>query len=226
MLIGSPKPGESGSASLAAYFAGRLTAAGVTVRTMHLRQELRGPARRGELCAALDGADLIVLAAPLYEGSVPAVAVEGLELIAAHRAGLAGRSAPGHEAVPAPAFVALVGHGFPEPEQTATLLGVLRCFAAEAGLEWAGALTLPAGATLRERPLDEAPVMARHARKALRMAAESLAAGRPVPDEAAALMRRPMFPVAAFRFAAEREFRKRAEVNGVAARLDERPYTR
>jgi len=226
VLIGSPKPGASGSASLAAYFGGRLAAAGITVRTVHLRQALRGPARRSELLAALDDADLIVLAAPLYEGSVPAVAVEGLELIAAHRAARAGGSAPGHEAVPAPALVALVGHGFPEPEQTATLLGVLRCFAAQAGLAWAGALTLPVGATLRERLLDDAPVVARHARKALRVAAEALAAGRPMPDEAAALMRRPMFPVAAFRFAAEREFRKRAEASGVAARLDERPYSR
>ncbi|MFA5027895.1 MAG: NAD(P)H-dependent oxidoreductase [Candidatus Methylomirabilota bacterium] len=216
LLVGSPKPKASTSASLGAYLFERLGERDMETQTLNLRQALRSEERRRELLAAADAADLLVLAFPLYEGNAPAIAVEAMELIAAQRRA---RPEPRRQA-----FVALENHGLPEPEQAATALAICQRFAHEARIEWAGALSLPMGPVLRERPLGEIGRMVRNVTKALDLAALALASGETVPDAATRLMLKPLVPRFLFGFVAERDFRKQAEANGVLDRYGERPY--
>lgn len=200
LVVGSPKLGSSASASLAAYLLRGLRRGGASTTSLHARRAWHSAAERAALLVALDQADILVLVFPLYEGNAPAIVVRLMELVALHRAA--------EPALHRLGLVVVENHGFPEPEQAATALGICRSFAAEARLEWLGALSLPLGAVLRERPLRDVPVLSRHARRALDTAALALAAGRPVPPEAERRMRRPMIPVVLFRFATERYFRR------------------
>jgi hypothetical protein len=216
LLVGSPKPKASTSASLGGYLLEKLGERGMETQTLNLRHTLRSEERQRELLAAADAADLVVLAFPLYQGNAPAIAVEAMELIAAHR-----------RAEPEPrrqAFVALENHGLPEPEQAATALAICQRFAREARTEWAGALCLPMGPVLRERPLGEIGRVARNVTEALDLTARALASGETVPDAATRLMLKPLVPRFLFGFVAERDFRKQAKANGVLDRYRERPY--
>jgi len=74
------------------------------------------------------------------------------------------------------------------------------------------------------RPLSEAGGMMRHQTHALDLAAEALAAGRPLPDEAVALMARLPIPAAAYRFAGDHGWRKLAKSHGAQRLLKARPF--
>ena len=64
----------------------------------------------------------------------------------------------------------------------------------------------------------------RHQTRALDLAAGALAGGRPVPDEAVALMARLPIPAAAYRFMGDFGWRKLAKDHGVQRLLKARPF--
>ena len=107
--------------------------------------------------------------------------------MAAHRVAMQERSAV--------RFVAVVNCGFPELEHTRTALDICRAFARQAGLAWTGGLGLGGGEAIGGRPLEELGGMTRHVRRGLDLAAAALLAGRPIPEEALALLSRPMIHV-------------------------------
>jgi hypothetical protein len=85
LLIGSPKPERSTSESLGTYLLDRLKELGWTTGALRVNSAMRSDERRDELVAALDLADVVILAFPLYVDSLPAGATRALELIAEHR---------------------------------------------------------------------------------------------------------------------------------------------
>ena len=153
LLIGSAKPaGESSSEALGAYLLGRLAERGISTETSHVAHALRTEARTSELLLAVDRTDLLILAFPLYVDSLPYLATEALERIAAHRLA---------QPAPAPAsFLAIANCGFPEAQHNATALAICRQFADAAGFTWAGGLALGEGGAISGRPLAAAGGMA------------------------------------------------------------------
>ena len=107
LLVGSPKPGASSSASLGTYLLEQLEQLGLRTDTVNLTKALRSDEATEALHAAVAAADLVVLSFPLYIDSLPAPVIRALELIAARRAGLP--AAPGDK----PALVAICQCGFP-----------------------------------------------------------------------------------------------------------------
>ena len=89
LLVGSPKPGESTSASLGAYLLEELEKRGVATQSLHVTKAVRNEESVEELLAAAASADLVVLSFPLYVDCLPAPATCALELVAAARAGSA-----------------------------------------------------------------------------------------------------------------------------------------
>ncbi len=88
LLIGSAKPtGESTSEALGAYLLQRLVERGFTTEIRHAARAMRTQDRTQELLQAVDRADLLVLAFPLYVDSLPYLVTRALERIAAHRRG-------------------------------------------------------------------------------------------------------------------------------------------
>ncbi len=103
LLVGSPKPGASTSASLGGYLLEELEKRGVATETLHVSKAVRNEETVEELRAAAASADLIVLSFPLYIDSLPAPAIRALEVLAEPPVGPA-------------AFVAVCQSGFPEVE--------------------------------------------------------------------------------------------------------------
>lgn len=216
VLLGSPKSGGSNSESLGAYLLARLAERGLQAQMLCVIHALRSPEATQALLDAADAADLLVLVSPLYVDSLPSGVIRAMELVADRR-----RTA----AHPHPTlFAAIVNCGFPEASQTDTALAICRRFATEAGFEWAGGLGLGMGEAIGGRPLEKAGGMVRHARRALDMAAAALAAGQPVPAEAARLMAKPFVPRWLYMLVGNLGWKRRARNHGASARLDARPH--
>jgi hypothetical protein len=217
LLVGSAKPaGESTSESLGGYLLQRLTERGIRAETQHVARALRTQERTDALLAAVEAAGIVILAFPLYVDGLPFLVTQALERIAAHRRGLPS---------PAPAaFLAIANCGFPEAAHNATALAICRQFAAEAGFAWAGGLALGEGGALSGAPLAERGGMARDAVAALDLAAEALAAGKPAPEEAIALMARPFLPASAYMLMGDLGWLMLARRNRVLTRLGARPF--
>ena len=216
LLVGSPRR-RSTSESLGGYLLERLAEKGFETETLHLHRILKSEAARSELPAATDRADLIILASPLYVDCLPYPVIKALETIAVHRQVRQLRLGQ--------RLLALLNCGFPEAAHNATALDICRQFAREAGFEWAGGLALGGGGAINGRPLSQVQGLARHAIRALQLAAEALAQGQSVPPEATALMAKPLVPAWLYVRIAHRSWKRSARRYGVQGQLDARPYT-
>ena len=220
LLIGSAKPtGSRTSEALGNYLALRLQERGIATTTMHVARALRTEERSATLLAAVDAADIVILTFPLYVDSLPYLVIEALERIAAHR-----QAQPSPSASPPASFLAIANCGFPEAAHNATALAICRQFADAAGFAWAGGLALGEGGAISGRPLPEAGGMAHNVTAALDLVAAALAAGRPAPEEALALMARPFIPTSAYMLMGDLGWLMEARRNRALTRLAERPF--
>lgn len=217
LWIGSPRR-RSNSTSLGGYLLDGLASRGWATRTLSMWVALKTPQDTQAMLAALDEADVIVLAFPLYADSLPSHAVQAMELLAARR--------PSREAPKPQRLVAIVNCGFPESSQCATALAICRQFAEETGITWAGGLALGGGPLLDRRPLKEAGGVARNAMQALDLAAAALAEGQDVPAAAAKLMRRPLRPAWVYILTANLGWLRWGRKFGTLGELRDRPYAR
>jgi len=216
LLVGSPKTARSTSASLGAYLVNLLGAEGFGTRTIIVTQALRSPEGREELLAGVNGADLVVLAFPLYIDSLPSGVIRMMELIADNREGKKVRTGR--------RFAAIVNSGFPEARHNDIALAICRRFASETGFEWAGGLALGAGEAIGGETLEEAGGRARFARKALALAANALAEDREMPEEAINLMARPFVPSRIYTLIGSMGWKRRARENKALEKIHARPY--
>ncbi|MFZ5915881.1 MAG: hypothetical protein ACOYZ7_03015 [Chloroflexota bacterium] len=216
LLVGSAKRPHSTSESLGRYLLGQLAGRGYETEALLIHRALKSDQGRGELLAAVERADLLLLAFPLYVDTLPALVIRALEAIAERRRD--GQDSSGGR------LVAIANCGFPEASHNDTALAICRRFAAEAGFEWAGGLALGGGQALSGRPLDQAGGMARHAVQALDLAAAALAAGDPLPQEAVVAMGQPIIPRRAYLWMGGLGWRLQARKHGAARRLRARPF--
>jgi hypothetical protein len=201
---------------MGAYLLDQLAERGWEGETVLLHRALGKTERRAELLSAVERADVIALAFPLYVDSLPANVVRALEIIDEHRA--AGSQRAGQR------LVAIVNSGFPEAHHNDTAVAICKQFARQAGFEWAGGLLLGGGGAIGGRSLEEVGGAARFAMAALDLASEALADGGPLPEEAVATMAKPMIPARAYRWMGWLGWRIQARQNGVLGKLHARPY--
>jgi len=108
--------------------------------------------------------------------------------------------------------------------QSTLALSACRLFAGQARLRWAGGLAMGCGEAISGRRLESLGGMTRNIRRALALTAEALLRGEDVPEEAAALLRKPLAPAWIYPFLGEFLWRARARRHGAAWRLGRRPY--
>lgn len=216
LLIGSAKHGRSTSESLGSYLIDRLLEYGFVARALFVHRCVKGAEGVREMLAAVAAADVLVIATPLYVDSLPHPVTKALELIAEDRAA---RRPSGEQRL-----LCLVNCGFPEARHTVPAISICRRFAGEAGFIWAGGLALGAGETIGGRSLTGVKRMARNVIRALDLTAAAVAAGRTAPEKAVELMARPLVPRQLYMLVAHRRWRRQAKRNGVADRLNDRPY--
>jgi multimeric flavodoxin WrbA len=139
LIVGSPKTlSPSTSGVLGEELLGRLAAAGWETESLTLKPSTFREAGEAELLAAVDQADLILLAFPLYIDTVPYLVGKALEVVAEHR------RAARDGARPQGLFV-LANNGFPEAHQDNLALSIVRRFATRSGMTWLGGMALGAG---------------------------------------------------------------------------------
>jgi multimeric flavodoxin WrbA len=218
LLVGSPRTRKSTSYSLGGYLVERMThLASIQVETIHLYTVLRSKEKMRGLMEAVDAADVILLAFPLYVDSLPAPVIEAMERITVHR----------HEAMEdRPAlFAANANCGFPEAAHCETALAICEVFARQAGFTWAGYLALGAGEGLvHGAQLAGASGPAVVIRQALDMAAAALAEGRGIPASVAAVLAKPIIPRWAYRIMGSVGWKLQAKKFGAGHLLKRKTY--
>lgn len=218
LLVGSPRTRKSTSQSLGGYVLEELQARSIQVETIYLHTVMRSSDKLSAMLEAVDAADLLLLAFPLYVDSLPAPVIEALERIAAHRQA----SVNPHPVL----FAALANSGFPEAAHNATALAICQVFARQAGFGWAGSMALGAGeglvhgGHLRELSGPAVPI-----KKALDLAAQALARGEAIPAAAVTLLARPIIPGWLYRFLGGMGWVQQAKKYGVEKLLRRKTYS-
>lgn len=215
VLVGSPKGRNSSSFLLGSKLADGLRERGAVVTDGMVHHEVRSEAATARLLDAVDAADLVVLAFPLYVDSLPAPLIRLIETIAERRARAA---SPG-----TPRLAAIVQCGFPESHQCDTAVAICRLFALRTGMRWAGALAMGMGGQLAGG-IGRLPGGGRHILDALRMAAESLAKDGDIPKEAAALFAKPLIPRWLYTMFGNLGWRMQMRKNKVRRPIGYRPF--
>jgi multimeric flavodoxin WrbA len=213
LLVGSPRTRNSTSGSLGGYLHDRLAAQGVEIETVYLHTVIRSATRLRQMLDAVEAADLVTLAFPLYVDTLPAPVIEALERIASDRAGRTHRPQ---------LFTAIANCGFPEASQNAAALATCQVFAREAGFEWAGSLGLGGGEAVGGQPLTGGKNA--RIRAALDLAADALARGQAIPARATELISKPIIPNWAYRLTGTLRWKRAASQHGVRAQQNGRPY--
>lgn len=214
LLVGSPRTTTSTSSALGGYLLEQLAGHQVETQTIQLYTHLGTAAKRQVLFDALDSADLIVLAFPLYIDSLPAPVIAALDLIVTQRAGKRTNQR----------MVAISNCGFPEAHHCDTALAICAHFAQQAGLPWAGGLALGEGGMISGAPLPSLGGRTRLARQALAMTAAALATGQAVPRAAADLLAKPSIPAWLYLLVAGFSWRLQARPFNAQKQLRQAPY--
>ena len=215
LLVGSPRTRKSSSNSLGSYLFDQLAQKSIQTETIYLHTVLRSPEKMNALFAAVESADLVLLAFPLYVDSLPAPVIEALERIAAQRTKTPTRKL----------FAAIANCGFPEAHHNDTALAICETFTRQAGFEWAGSLALGAGeGMVHGAALNEMDGRAIPLKKALELAAEALAQGQAIPQAAQAFLAKPFIPGWLYRWMGGFGWKQQAKGWGVEKSLKRQPY--
>jgi multimeric flavodoxin WrbA len=215
LLVGSPRTRKSTSVSLGGYLFQQLSTRGIETQTIHIYTSLYSQERMTAMYKAIDNADLIVLAFPLYVDSLPAPVTAALEKIAAHR-----------KLTPSPIrFAAIANCGFPGANHNDTALAICSEFAHQTGFAWMGGLALGAGeGIVHGIPLHELDGRAIPVKGSLDLAAEALASGKPIPQLAKDLLAKPIIPNWMYTAQGQFGWRHAAKQYGMEKELKRQPY--
>ncbi len=215
LLVGSPRTKKSTSASLGEYLFEQLAEGGVETQTFQVYTSLNSSVKMNEIFSAIDGADLVVLAFPLYVDTLPAPVITLLERIAIHR-----------KTNPTSArFAAIANCGFPEAHHTDNALAICAEFARQNGLGWLGGLALGAGeGIVHGTPLRDLGGRAIPIKKALELAVESFLQGEPIPQSARNLLARPIIPAWLYKVMGGFGWNQAAKKFGVEKKIRATPY--
>lgn len=216
LLVGSPKTTSSTSASLGNYLTLRLEELGLLIDIEYIYKLIRKEEGQKRILTKVDNADLIILALPLYVDSLPAGDIKMMELIANHRKSLNNLKRQG--------FVIIINCGFPESEHNNTAVRICETFAREVGFEWKGALALGMGGAIGGRALEERGGIVRNVKKGFDLAAQALADGEMIPEEAIELVRKRFMPIILYTKMGNLGWNRQAKKFGVHKKIKDKPY--
>lgn len=219
LLVGSPRGKGSTSHAIGAYMTDRLREKGILVETEFATYATRSEEGIQKLLSAVDAADLIVLASPLYIDSLPAPAIRAMEIISDHRKVRQKKQA----------LMAIINCGFPEPQHNLLAADICRKFASECGMAWLGSARIGSGPGINGRPLNEAGGIAAKLIKGLDQAADLLAEGTPLTPGVEKALSVPLMPLPVARLMVRSGLSSilwngQAKANGVRDRMYDRPY--
>ena len=150
----------------------QMRAAGCDALKIFLDESVGSPNGADDLLTLVSMSDLIILAFPSLYCSPPGGTIRFMEQVRSATGGWEHR----------PAMTALIESDLPSAERCENALEICRLFSKSAKLGWKGGLAMGKGPLLSGRSVQEAGFMFRFQRKALDLAAASLANGEMVPE--------------------------------------------
>jgi len=216
VLVGSPKGASITSNSLGDYLISRLEQSGLTVGREYIYKLVRKEEDQKKLLTKVEEAGMIILVFPLYVDCLPAGVIKALELIADHRKLKSHREKQG--------FAIIINCGFPEAQHNNTAIAICKIFSREVGFEWHGALSLGMGGAIGGRSLEERGGMVRNVIKGLDLAAQALAEGKHIPDEAVELFEKKFIPITLYTKMGNLGWNQQAKKYGVRKKIKDQPY--
>jgi len=216
LLVGSPKGASSTSNSLGDYLISRLEQLGLTVGKEFIYKLVRKEEGQKELITKVEEASTIILAFPLYVDCLPAGVIKALEIIADHRKSKTNREKQ--------RFAIIINCGFPETQHNNTAVAICKIFSREVGFEWKGALSLGMGGAIGGRSLEERGGMVRNVIKGLDLAAQALAEGEDIPNEAIKLFEKKFIPIILYTKMGNLGWNQQAKKYGVRKKIKDQPY--
>lgn len=216
LLVGSARPrGKSTSESLGRALLAPLEFAGAKTEVVHAIRFLKPGKVFDEALDAVLASDLLVISSPLYVDTLPALLTRALEAALP-------RLTSGPQ--PVKSLAGIFNCGFPEAAHNRNAMQVLKNFAHDAGLRWAGGLAMGGGEAIHGRALGELGGMVRAQAAALRLAGQQLSHGQPIPAEAIANMARGLLPPFVYRWVGSLGWAAQARAHGLSRRqLHDRP---
>jgi multimeric flavodoxin WrbA len=215
VLIGSPRGEKSTSMNLGTYLLGKLREKGWETTTHFIGKTMNSISDIEGTVTDMEGAELVILATPLYVDSLPSPVVQFMELYGIRYAGVNG---------PNPRMCLIINGDFPE-DQNQVGVQIVRHFATDMGMEWAGALSMGQGAAIWGEGLEDLGRRTRHIRSALDQAASALAEARAIPSEAERMFGKRFIPAFLYRYMSNKGWDASAKRNKVR-NLKARPFLR
>jgi len=216
LLVGSPKGSSSTSNSLGDSLISRLEQLGLTVGKEYIYKLVRKEEGQMKLLTKVEEADLIILAFPLYVDCLPAGVIKALELIADHRKSKRDRKKQG--------FAIIINCGFPETQHNNTAVVICKIFSREVGFEWRGALSLGMGGSIGGRSLEQRGGMVRNVIKGFDLAAQALAEGKDISEEASELVGKRFMPITLYTKMGNLGWKLEAKKYGARKKIKDQPY--
>ncbi|MEO1209044.1 MAG: NAD(P)H-dependent oxidoreductase [Cyanobacteria bacterium J06638_20] len=196
LIVGSPRVKSSSSSGiLGGCVLQQLQQRGWETESLTLRGNLLKGGGRAKFLAAIDRAELILFAFPLYIDSLPFLMMQSLEVMAKHLSAHAQKNPK--------RLCAIANNGFPEAHQNALALAICQQFARDTNMVWLGELAVGAGTVVCQNPpveglrqADRPPM--KHVMQALDIASAALAEGHSVPPQVAQLLAKTPIPFIPF----------------------------
>jgi multimeric flavodoxin WrbA len=216
LLIGSPKANGGTSKIIADHLISRLKDINVDTEIKHIHQAING-GKEEEILDAMEQAETVVLLSPLYLDSLPSEVVRLFELFLEHKGRNGGKGKP---------FYAIINSGLPESIQSTVALEICVLFARDTGFAWSGGGAVGGGSILEGMSLEDSGGKAKNLRAGLALLAVSISTGGGLSKQARDLIGRPLMPKFMYVYYGKKISRKRAEANGVADRLYDKPLAK
>ncbi len=218
ILIGSPKGKKSASNNITSYIEKEFNKRGIKAQKEYI-VNYKDPETLQELMERVNQNDILVIVAPLYIDSIPAITINFMEKYYNYR-----NANPKSEQK----LLAIFNSGFPEPNHNDLALAMCKNFAFQSNIEWVGGITIGMGAAFEHRSLEKSGGMSKNLRKGLDSMIESLSKDDPVPPEAMLIASKPLMPLIlskfVMRFFGNMMWKKRVKNKKTQKKMYDQPY--
>lgn len=219
ILVGSPKGKKSASNNIASYIEDGFHKNEVETEKVFVAR-YKKPDKLKELLKKAFESELIVIVAPLYFDSIPALTIRFMEEFSIYK-----KSLPKTQQK----LMAVFNCGFPEPYQNDVAIKICENFASQTDMEWIGGIAVGMGPSVENKSLKDAGMPAKNLREGLDMIIDSISNNETVPHEAISTASKLSLPLFLVKFAyvhlsKSLYWKKRVKDKDIIKKMYDRPY--
>ena len=216
LLVGSPAKSKSTSNSIGEYILDNLDENVYDREIMHLYSVHNSEEKLNLLLARINDVDLLIISAPLYVDTTPAVVIRVLQAIHKFRM----ENKPTKEQ----RMLAISNSGFPEYIHNVNHISVYENFAKQAGFTWLGGIPFGMGGIISGKSLVNVKGMVKKLVKGLDILVSRIDEPNPVNEDVLKLVTKKSIPNWLYRFVANMNWNKVLKKNKVKKHVYDKPF--